>query len=90
MTSFRVMPQPNGRWGVCREGSDEASEVYWSEEAATVRAEQLVRISGGGELVVTDATGAIRERTAVAPGPGSAPARSPDDVPPSTGRPPSP
>jgi hypothetical protein len=65
VASFWVVPYAGGRWGVQREGADEASEVYSTEEGATVRAEQLAKMTGGGDLVVAELDGEVRRRETV-------------------------
>lgn len=67
MASYRVEPYAGGRWGVRREDADEPSEVYGTEEAAGVRAEQLAKMTGGGEVVFVAEDGRVRDRVTVPP-----------------------
>jgi len=62
-----VVPDPDGGWEVVAPGSSQASARYDRQREAIDRAREILRGSGGGELVVHDREGRIREKDTVPP-----------------------
>lgn len=63
-----VVPNPNGGWDVVKPGADRASGHFDRQRDATDRARDIVRNSGGGEVVIHRPDGAIRDSDTVPPG----------------------
>ena len=57
---IHVGPRPDGRWSVVREGASRPTSVHSTRGQAEQRARKLALVSGG-ELVVHDQDGRIRE-----------------------------
>lgn len=62
-----VTPHNDG-WQVEAAGADQASVVTATQADAIDRAREILRNSGGGELIVHGADGAVRESNTVPPG----------------------
>ena len=65
-TERHVVPSDGG-WGVVAPGSSRASAHYDRQEQAINRAREILRNEGGGELVVHDRDGQIRQKDTVGP-----------------------
>lgn len=64
MANYWVV-QSGQRWSVKREGAAQASSVHDTQAAAIVRARELIKNSGGGELIVQDRQGHIRVKDTI-------------------------
>jgi len=62
-----VVPNDTGGWDVRAAGSSQSSAHFDRQEQAIDRAREILRNSGGGELVVHDRHGQIREKNTVPP-----------------------
>lgn len=65
--SRHVVPNPSGGWDVKKPGAERASSHHDTQSQAERHAEQIVSKSGGGEVVVHDRHGRIRDKDTVAP-----------------------
>jgi hypothetical protein len=63
-----VVPNPGGGWDIKKPGSDRSSGHTDRKSDAIDRGRQIVRNSGGGELVIHDQQGRIIDSDTVAPG----------------------
>jgi hypothetical protein len=63
-----VVSSPRGGWNVVAPGSELASSHHDTQQAAINRAREIVRNAGGGEIVVHDGKGLIRDSDTVPPG----------------------
>ncbi|MBE7520656.1 MAG: DUF2188 domain-containing protein [Thermoflexaceae bacterium] len=63
-----VVPNPNGGWDVEAPGAQRASSHHDTQADAERRAKDIVGNLGGGEVVVHDRRGQIRDSDTVAPG----------------------
>ncbi len=68
MARRHVVPDPKGGWKVAKPGSDQASSRHETQAGAERRAKEIVRNSGGGEVVIHRPDGRIRDSDTVAPG----------------------
>ena len=62
-----VVPNENGGWDVRAPGASRASAHLERQDEAVDRARQILRNEGGGELVIHDQQGRIREKDTVGP-----------------------
>ncbi|MTD47518.1 DUF2188 domain-containing protein [Conexibacter sp. W3-3-2] len=66
MADYWVVESKDGTgWSVRRAGSERASSVHDTQAQAIRAAHPLIRNSGGGELVVHDRHGAIRQKDTI-------------------------
>jgi hypothetical protein len=63
-----VVPSPSGGWDVRKPGSNRASDHTRTQGEAIDRAREIVGNTGGGEVVIHDRRGRIRDSDTVAPG----------------------
>lgn len=63
-----VVPSRRGGWDVVGPKADRASSHHETQAAAERRAREIVRNSGGGEVIIHRPDGAIRDADTVAPG----------------------
>lgn len=70
-----VQPRTDGNWEVVAPQAKRASAVLSTQAKAERRAKQIVRNEGGGEVVVKDERGRIRDSDTVAPGNDPSPPR---------------
>jgi uncharacterized protein YdaT len=63
-----VTPHPQGGWQVKKPGSNRASERTPTQSEAIDRAREILTHDGGGELIVHNQHGRIRDADTVAPG----------------------
>ena len=63
-----VVPNPGGGWDVRAPGADRASAHVETQSAGIDRAREIVRNTGGGEVVIHSRDGRIRDSDTVAPG----------------------
>lgn len=63
-----VVRNPNGGWDVKAPGAKRASAHTPTQKEAIDRARPIVRKAGGGEVVIHDQKGRIRDSDTVAPG----------------------
>lgn len=63
-----VQPRPDGQWEVVGEHHQRASAVTRTQADAIDRAREIVGNAGGGELVIKNRHGQIRDSDTVAPG----------------------
>ena len=63
-----VVKDPDGGWNVKAPGSDRASSHHETQQAAIDRAREIVHNAGGGEVVIHDRQGRIRDSDTVPPG----------------------
>jgi hypothetical protein len=70
-----VQPRIDGNWEVVAPKAKRASAVLSTQAKAERRAKQIVRNEGGGEVVVKDQRGRIRDSDTVAPGNDPSPPR---------------
>lgn len=62
-----VTPHPEGGWQVVKPGSDRASVRTPTQDDAINRAREILHNDGGGELIIHDRTGQIRDSDTIAP-----------------------
>ena len=62
-----VVPNPDGGWDVKKPGSDRSSSHHGTQREAEKRAKEIVGNAGGGEVVIHDPKGKIRDSDTVAP-----------------------
>lgn len=63
-----VVPNPNGGWDVTKPGGDRASAHYDRQSDAIDRSRAILHNIGGGEQVIHNREGVIREKNTIAPG----------------------
>jgi hypothetical protein len=63
-----VVPDPEGGWNVRAPGSERASSHHDTQAEAEGRAKQIVGNLGGGEVIIHDRHGRIRDADTVPPG----------------------
>jgi Uncharacterized protein conserved in bacteria (DUF2188) len=63
-----VVPSHDDGWDVVSPGAQRASSHHGTHQAAIDRAREIVRNEGGGEVVIHDRRGLIRDSDTVAPG----------------------
>lgn len=63
-----VVPNPRGGWDVRAPGADRASAHADTQAAGIDRAREIVRNTGGGEVVIHGRDGRIRDSDTVPPG----------------------
>lgn len=63
----------NGGWDVRRPGATRASSHHHTQAEAEARAKQILARDGGGEAVIHNRAGQIRDSDTVAPGQDPAP-----------------
>jgi hypothetical protein len=63
-----VVPNPSGGWDVKKPGSKRASSHESTQADAVVRARDIVRNAGGGEVRIHDRKGRIRDSDTIPPG----------------------
>lgn len=63
-----VVHNPNGGWDVRKPGARRSSVHFTTQTAAETRAKQILKNDGGGEAVIHDRRGRIRDSDTVAPG----------------------
>lgn len=63
-----AVPSRHGGWDVVAPGGQRASSHHHTKRAAVDRARKIVRNEGGGEVVIHDRQGLIRDSDTVAPG----------------------
>jgi Uncharacterized protein conserved in bacteria (DUF2188) len=62
-----VVPSGGGGWDVRKPGGSRASSHHRTQGAAEAKAKQVLRNVGGGEAVIHDRHGRIRDSDTVAP-----------------------
>ena len=62
-----VVPNSDGGWDVRKPGSSRASSHHDTQREAEVRAKEIVRNAGGGEVRIHDTKVRIRDSDTVAP-----------------------
>lgn len=67
-TTRIVQPRKSGGWEVVAPHADRASAVESTQRKAEVRAKEIVKNAGGGEVVIKGTDGRIRDSDTVAPG----------------------
>ncbi|CAB4893213.1 unannotated protein [freshwater metagenome] len=65
MANYWVVQHPAGGWDVKREGAQRASSHHLTQREAIAAAHPLIVNSGGGELVVQDRHGQIRQKDTI-------------------------
>jgi hypothetical protein len=63
-----VVPDPDGGWDVKAPGGGRSSGHFPTQEKAIDRAREIVRNTGGGEVVIHDRGGRVRDSDTVPPG----------------------
>ena len=63
-----VTPDAKGGWNVKAPGGDRASSHHDTQQQAIERAREILGNDGGGEIVIHDRHGRIRDADTVAPG----------------------
>lgn len=63
-----VVKNPKNGWDVKAPGADRASVNERTQADAERRAKEIVRNAGGGEVVIHDRSGRIRDKDTVPPG----------------------
>jgi hypothetical protein len=63
-----VVPSPKGGWAVVAPGAQRVTSHHETQRAAIDRAREIVQNGGGGEVVIHDRRGSIRDSDTVAPG----------------------
>jgi hypothetical protein len=63
-----VQQRPDGDWEVVKEDRQRASSIHPTQKEAIDRARDIIRNDGGGELVIKDRHGKIRDTDTIAPG----------------------
>ena len=67
-TTRIVQPRKSGGWEVVAPHADRASAVESTQRKAEIRAKEIVKKAGGGEVVIKGTDGRIRDSDTVAPG----------------------
>ena len=62
-----VVPNPGGGWDVKKPGADRASSHHETQSQAEQRAKEILGNAGGGEAVIHDRHGRIRDKDTVPP-----------------------
>jgi hypothetical protein len=62
-----VVPNPDGGWDVKKPGGDRASSHHSTQREAERRAKEILGNVGGGEAVIHDREGKIRDSDTVPP-----------------------
>ena len=66
MANYWVVQSKDGSgWSVRRESADQVSSTHDTQEQAITAARSLVASSGGGELIVKDRHGEIRQKDTI-------------------------
>lgn len=68
-----IVPKSSGGWDVKQPGASRASSHHQTQAAAETRAKEILARSGGGEAVIHNRAGQIRDSDTVAPGHDPAP-----------------
>ncbi|MHA1740890.1 MAG: DUF2188 domain-containing protein [Candidatus Thorarchaeota archaeon] len=63
-----VVPNPEGGWDVRKPSASRASSHHETQSEAEARAKEILARSGGGEVVIHDREGKIRDSDTVPPG----------------------
>ncbi len=63
-----VVPNPKGGWDVRAPNANRSSSHHDTQAEAEARAKQILSNNGGGEAVIHDQRGKIRDSDTVAPG----------------------
>ena len=63
-----VVKNPAGGWDVSREDAKRSSAHADTQQQAIDRAREIVHNAGGGEVVIHDRQGRIRDKDTIAPG----------------------
>ena len=63
-----VVPDGDGGWNVVRPGAERSSGHFTNQGEAVNRAREIVRNTGGGEVVIHRPSGVIRDSDTVSPG----------------------
>lgn len=63
-----VVPDPGGGWNVRAPNADRSSGHFDTQQQAIDRARDIVRNTGGGEVVIHDRRGRVRDSDTVPPG----------------------
>lgn len=63
-----VVPDPEGGWNVRAPRADRASGHFDTQQQAIDRAREIVGNSGGGEVVIHDRGGRVRDSDTIPPG----------------------
>jgi hypothetical protein len=67
-TERHVVPNPGGGWDVEAPQASQASAHFDEQSQAIDRARAILQNEGGGELIVHDREGRVREKDTVPPG----------------------
>jgi hypothetical protein len=70
-----VVPSPEGGWDVKRPGARRASSHHETQSQAEQRAKEILQNIGGGEAVIHDRRGQIRDSDTVPPAKDPSPPR---------------
>ena len=62
-----VVPNPSGGWDVKKPGAPRASSHHNTQAEAEARAKEILRNAGGGEVVIHNRQGRIRDSDTIAP-----------------------
>ncbi len=62
-----VVPNPDGGWDVKKPNAERASSHHQTQSEAEARAKDILRNVGGGEAVIHDRHGKIRDSDTVPP-----------------------
>ncbi|MCZ7664810.1 MAG: DUF2188 domain-containing protein [Thermoleophilia bacterium] len=68
MERRHVVPNPKGGWDVKGPNAERASSHHDTQSEAEARAKQIVGRGGGGEVVIHNRQGVIRDTDTVPPG----------------------
>lgn len=68
MTTRHVVPSDESGWDVKAPGSKRASSHHATQAEAERRAKEIVGNAGGGEVIIHDKQGRIRDKDTVPPG----------------------
>jgi hypothetical protein len=63
-----VVPNPKGGWDVRKPNAERSSSHHGTQAEAEARAKQILAKTGGGEAVIHNQTGKIRDSDTVPPG----------------------
>lgn len=63
-----VQRRPDGEWEVVKKDHERASAVTHTQKEAIDRAREIVHGQGGGELVIKNVQGRIRDKDTIKPG----------------------
>lgn len=70
-----VTPNPSGGWDVQAPGADRVSSHHGTQRDAERRAKEILQRGGGGEAVIHNRHGRIRDSDTVSPGNDPSPPR---------------